>query len=266
MENFNKSHNIAGQSDKSVQKSQKHDANLQKNSALYFQVGLIICLLGTYALFEMNFEKTLATINYGKLVDDDIKEVPIENFQVYEEISEQKPQEKTIVKLIDKEPIIKDDDFEIKEPVDIITSNQVTTDEPLDIDDIDDVDNTVIENIPIPFYRIEKAPIYPGCESATTNEERKQCMSNKITQLVSRKFSPNLASDLGLTGIQRIYVQFKIDKSGNVVDIQARAPHSGLEKEAIRVVNKLPNMKPGLQRNMPVEVIYSLPISFQVNN
>ena len=36
--------------------SHKHDANLQKNSTLYFQIGLILCLLGTYALFEMEFQ------------------------------------------------------------------------------------------------------------------------------------------------------------------------------------------------------------------
>ncbi|MFK7781258.1 MAG: hypothetical protein AB8B90_02805, partial [Psychroserpens sp.] len=57
MKNLKNPHSIAGQSNAKVQKSQKHDANLQKNSMLYFQIGLILCLLGTYALFEMKFEK-----------------------------------------------------------------------------------------------------------------------------------------------------------------------------------------------------------------
>jgi len=42
MKDLNKSHSIAGQGNKNVQKSQKHDANLQKNSTLYFQIGLIL--------------------------------------------------------------------------------------------------------------------------------------------------------------------------------------------------------------------------------
>ena len=56
MKDFKKMHVIAGQSNGKVQKSQKHDANLQKNSSLYFQIGLILCLLGTYGMFEMKFE------------------------------------------------------------------------------------------------------------------------------------------------------------------------------------------------------------------
>ena len=59
MKDFKKSHDIAGQSNVKVQKSQKHDANLQKNSSLYFQIGLILCLLGTYAMFEMQCESVL---------------------------------------------------------------------------------------------------------------------------------------------------------------------------------------------------------------
>jgi hypothetical protein len=32
----------------------------------------------------------------------------------------------------------------------------------------------------VPFAIIDEVPIYPGCESLATNEERKQCMSNNI--------------------------------------------------------------------------------------
>ena len=56
MKNSKNPHNIAGQSNGLVPKSRKHDANLQKNTTLYFQIGLILCLLGTYGLFEMRFE------------------------------------------------------------------------------------------------------------------------------------------------------------------------------------------------------------------
>ena len=83
---------------------------------------------------------------------------------------------------------------------------------------------------------------------------------------MNRKFNTNLASDLGLSGRQRILVFFKIDKSGNVTQIQARAPHPGLEKEAKRVVGLLPKMQPGKQRGKPVTVPYSLPILFQVQD
>ena len=40
----------------------------------------------------------------------------------------------------------------------------------------------------------------------------------------------------------------------------------GLEKEAQRVINLLPKMKPGKQRGKAVIVPYSLPIIFQVQD
>lgn len=38
-------------------KSQKYDANLPKNSSLYFQIDLIVCLLVAYGLLEMKFKR-----------------------------------------------------------------------------------------------------------------------------------------------------------------------------------------------------------------
>jgi protein TonB len=55
MVNSKKILNSGHKSSTDPKKSQKHDVNLQTNSTLYFQIGLILCLLGTYALFEMQF-------------------------------------------------------------------------------------------------------------------------------------------------------------------------------------------------------------------
>jgi len=85
--------------------------------------------------------------------------------------------------------------------------------------------------------------------------------------LVNRKFNADLAANLGLTpGKKRIFVIFKIDNTGKVVNIRARAPHKSLEKEAIRVVSLIPKMTPGKQRGRAVGVKYSLPIVFNVQN
>ena len=127
--------------------------------------------------------------------------------------------------------------------------------------EIEEVDE---EDIEVPFAVIENVPIFPGCEG--NNAERRKCMSQKITKFVQRNFNLNLAGELGLSGRQRIYVLFKIDKSGDVVGVRARAPHPRLEKEAARVINLLPKMKPGRQRGKAVIVPYSLPIIFQVQD
>jgi len=89
--------------------------------------------------------------------------------------------------------------------------------------------------------------------------------NKKISRFVQKNFNTDLAGDLGLTGRQRISVIFKIDKSGNVTGVRARAPHPRLEKEAIRVINLLPKMQPGKQRGKAVIVTYSLPIIFSAD-
>mgnify|MGYP001086970890 FL=1 len=121
------------------------------------------------------------------------------------------------------------------------------------------------DNVEVPFSTVQNVPIFPGCDKGN-NEARRKCMSQKITKFVQRKFNTDLAGDLGLSGRQRISVIFKIDKNGDVVGVRARAPHPRLVKEATRVVNLLPKMKPGKQRGKAVVVPYSLPIIFQVQD
>ncbi|GAA3553448.1 energy transducer TonB [Snuella lapsa] len=124
------------------------------------------------------------------------------------------------------------------------------------------------EAIEVPFAVIDQVPVYPGCEDLATNQERKQCMSDKIRELINRKFNTDIAKSLGLEGRQRINVIFKIGENGTISmdDIRARAPHKDLEAEAIRVIKELPKMMPGKQRGKNVTVPYSLPIVFEVDN
>ena len=154
-----------------------------------------------------------------------------------------------------------EDEEEIEETV--IESTETNQQEEIVVDDIQVEE--VEEDVEVPFTVIENVPVFPGCESGS-NDAKRKCMSDKISEFVRRKFNTDLAGDLGLTGRQRINVIFKIDKSGNVVGIRARAPHPRLQAEAERVVNLLPKMLPGKQRGKPVVVPYSLPIIFEVQD
>ena len=119
------------------------------------------------------------------------------------------------------------------------------------------------DNVEVSFSTVENVPVFPRCEKGN-NEKKRKCMSYKIAKFVQKNFNTNLAGDLGLSGRQRISVIFKIDRSGNVTGVRARAHHPQLEDEAIRVINLLPKMKPGMQLGKAVIVPYSLPIIFQV--
>lgn len=116
------------------------------------------------------------------------------------------------------------------------------------------------------FAVIEDVPIYPGCEIYDTSEDRKKCMSTEITALVRANFNTAIATKASLYGRQQIAVQFKIDKSGKVVDILVISNQPNLEIETLRVMKLLPDMKPGRQRGKPVGVIYGLPIIFDTPN
>ena len=118
-------------------------------------------------------------------------------------------------------------------------------------------------NSKVPSEIIDNVPVYPGCKGSEL--KKRKCMSDKIAKFVQRKFNTDIAADLGLTGRQRISVIFKIDTLGNITGVRARAPHPRLEKEAVRVINLLPKMKPGIKNGKPVIVPYSIPMIFQVN-
>ena len=148
-----------------------------------------------------------------------------------------------------------EDEVEIEETV--IESTETYYDN--EIEEVEEVEE-------VPFSLVEDVPVFPGCENKKNNEARKKCMSEKITKIIVQKFNTDLAGDLGLSGRQRILVIFKIDKSGYITDIRARAPHPRLEKEAKRVIGLIPRMKPGKQRGQAVIVPYSLPIIFTVQD
>ena len=90
-------------------------------------------------------------------------------------------------------------------------------------------------------------------------------MSEKISKLIQRKFEGSHVADVyGLSGKQKIDVQFTIDKTGHITDVITRSPHPKLDEEAVRVINFIPEMTPGKQHDKNVGVIYNLPIIFLV--
>ncbi|MFB9056207.1 energy transducer TonB [Mariniflexile ostreae] len=96
------------------------------------------------------------------------------------------------------------------------------------------------------------------------NTARIACLSIGVSEFVNLNFNSQIATSLDLIGKQKIYVIFKIDKNGNVIDIKARAPHPVLEKEMLNIINLLPKMEPSIQKGKPVTVPYSIPIIFSV--
>ncbi|WP_223032700.1 M56 family metallopeptidase [Hanstruepera marina] len=117
----------------------------------------------------------------------------------------------------------------------------------------------------VPFAVIDQVPVFPGCETETSEKERKACMNKTINKFIIKNFNTNLAKQSNLSGVQQVRVMFKIGKDGHVKDIRARALSPELEAEAVRVVSMLPTMIPGEHDGKKVSVPYYLPIKFEVH-
>ncbi len=126
------------------------------------------------------------------------------------------------------------------------------------------MDISETEEIIYDIDKVSVAPIYPGCDSCITNEDRIACFSSKIKRIVSKKFNGNLGEEYGLNGLQRIHVQFEVDTDGIITDVKIRAPHPAIKKETRRVVDKFSNMTPAKIGNEAVRVKYILPITFKI--
>ena len=238
-----------------MEKKKNSKADIGKNSSLYFAVGLALMVFLSYGAINYKVYESsdldLDQLTGLETIDEDDVPPPPPPPEP-EKPPPPPPPPPDVIEIIE-------DEEEIEET--IIESTE--SDEELVIEDIEVEE--VEEEVEVPFAVIENVPVFPGCERGN-NEKKRKCMSEKIARFVQKRFNTDLAGDLGLTGRQRISVIFKIDKSGNVTGVRARAPHPRLEKEAQRVISLLPKMQPGKQKGKAVIVPYSLPIIFQVQD
>lgn len=236
-------------------KTKKHPkANLENYTKLFAQLGLVLTLAIVYVVIQSKtYANDLIVLNDSNYQFKDETESIIE--YVVEPPKAPPVQKPVIVEVVKQV----DDETNIIETIFVGTDPEA----PVEVSDIDEVE--VVEDIieEVPFILIEDAPAFPGCKGSKS--EMKECFTSKITKFIGNNFDSGLATELGLApGVKRISVMFKIDNEGNIVDVQARAPHIKLQQEAIRVVNLLPTMEPGKQRGNPVAVKYALPIVFKV--
>ena len=113
--------------------------------------------------------------------------------------------------------------------------------------------------------RMHKPPIFPGCDFKLGKKNKRICFKEKLNQHISSVFEyPIIAIDSGYTGTVVVY--FELNEKGIVENISADGQYSILEKEAIRIISKLPMIKPAKNRKgTPVSVKFSTQIFFKLN-
>ena len=234
-------------------------SDVSRNSSIYFAVGLTLMLAVTYmSINYKTYDKSDIALDSLNLDDELDEEVPItEQIVTPPPPPPPPPAAPEIIEVVE-------DEEEVEETVIESTETEMET----EIVEVEEVEVEEVEDdIEVPFNVIENVAVFPGCEKKKGNNAKKACMNEKVNKFINKKFNVDLASDLGLPpGRKRIFVAFKVDKSGNITSINARGPHPGLEKEAKRVIGMLPKMKPGRQRGKAVVMPFSIPIVFAVQD
>ncbi|WP_298894059.1 energy transducer TonB [uncultured Psychroserpens sp.] len=164
-------------------------------------------------------------------------------------------------------------------PIPIINGLVITgevidnTRDPIPVDSIIEPDYPEIEgemrihdDVTIGLLSIDVPPQFPNTPNNLSQKEQQDYFNSKMNAFVQKHFNIETAVNLGLTGRQRIYIQFEIDKDGQIQDIKTRSPHPLFDKEAIRVIKLLPKFNPGKQRGQFTPVIYNLPIVFNMED
>lgn len=145
-----------------------------------------------------------------------------------------------------------------------IVDNNITIDNELKIDDTGADETTIIEVNPVVqavkereekepdiFYIVEDPAQFPGGEKALY-----QYIQNTVKY-------PVIAQENGVMG--KVYVKFVVNESGKISNAEIlRGVDPSLDSEALRVINSLPDFKPGKQRGRPVKVFYNAVINFQL--
>lgn len=227
-------------------------ADLARNSGLFFALGMAVVLFLSWKGLEWKKYDKKEFVTPVTPVEDfpGEKEVPVIDLN-----TPPPPPPPPAVIPPDFEP--EDNDTEKKESP--IMSSDDVLDDPVDIDDIP-VTDEVNPDETISITLVENVPVFPGCEDA---EDKLKCFQEKMISHVRKNFHyPEPAQERGIEG--KVYVAFIIDKEGNITGVKMRGPDQSLEKEAERIINKLPKMTPGKQGSRSVRVPFSIPITFKL--
>ena len=232
-------------------KNEKVD--LSKNSSLYFVIGLALILLISWQAIEWKtYDKSLYGYEALNVEDEDDEEIPItEQLKTPPPPPPPPPPAPEVIEVVE-------DEEEVEETV--IESTETNEDEIIEVEDVEIEEE--IEEVDVPFAVIEDVPIFPGCERVKKSE-RRDCFQQQMNKHIRKNFRyPEIAQEMGIQG--RVYVNFIISKDGSITNIRMRGPDKNLEKEAQRIISKLPNMTPGKQRGRAVRVPFSIPITFRL--
>lgn len=212
--------------------------DLEKRRGLHFNLGLCIAMLLIMSAFEWRSEIKQLVV----LPDEETADLlpPFEPPATRIPPPPKPIVQPTIIEVPDEKEIEEEVEF-VLDPVDI------------EIDDIVDFEPEIIEEkAPEVFDIVEESPSPNGG------------MSSFYKFLGKHMKYPAQAQRMGIEG--RVFVQFVVDTSGKITQIQTiKGIGGGCDEEAERVLALVPKWNPGKQRGRPVNVRMIVPVVFSLN-
>jgi len=216
-----------------------NEANLEKNKAPVFVLGLLFALALSLVGWEWAQFDEVVRGNFA-YNGDFLEEEVIQN-SVQQPPPPPPPQQQAqILEIVEDEEDVEEE----------LEMEDLEVEEDTEIEVIEEVEEEVEEDKI--FTIVEDQPQFPGGLNGLN-----KYMSNNIEY-------PSLAVDAGIEGT--VFVTFVVGKDGKVTDAKVlRGIGGGCDKEALRIVNKMPKWTPGKQRGKPVRVQYNMPVRFKLN-
>ena len=223
--------------------------DLNKKSGMFFVIGLLLVLGMVYTALEWKSFESDINIDFAmNTPEDGIEEEHIEKFEI---------EQPKIKQVLPHEIKIEENDTEVEETEIIAIEVNIET-EIVDVKDFEVVEEE--EEVKVIWSTIEEVPVFPGCEN---EKDKRACFNEMMQKHIRKNFRyPELAQEMNIEG--RVNTTFMINNDGTIGTIRKRGPHDVLEKEAVRILSKLPKMTPGKQRGSAVKVSFAIPITFQL--
>lgn len=117
------------------------------------------------------------------------------------------------------------------------------------------------------YKKVDEMPRFTGCEDTESSiSEKEECSKGKMLEYLYTNLKyPEEAKKEGIEGM--VVIQMTIGKKGNVQDAKiVRNLGGGCAEEALRVINTFPEWIPGKQDGKPVDVMYTVPIRFKLQD
>ena len=111
---------------------------------------------------------------------------------------------------------------------------------------------------------VEIAPVYNGCEELSI-EETRECFNNKVSAFFKREFNLSVSKELNLSEPKQVDVFFIINESGNLTGMKVRNSEVTVQAEILRVLRKMPVMKPAVHNGESVSVLCSIIMKYGNN-